>query len=289
MSTATRLTLLIALGGCGSAPPLPSIELICDGSDTLRLTIGTGGGGAIDPTHAVLWEHGSFLFVQGDCSYWVPQIGSRAQHYRTGTLNSADAAELAEAFEFGRWEALGLVGMWQPRYGDFDIGDYRYYDGQNLIVCTRGCGDESTPAAVMRMRDSYGSWIVRLNKSGHDIDGPLRITATDRYNWPAVTVPRATWPLDWALTDIAVPWEEVHAQPPMFGTSRLISNPKEVVALRAIWDEYLSGQHGELWEPAIPFEDPHSPQVKTFAVVMRDTTPFENERGLIEWPWEARR
>jgi hypothetical protein len=73
------------------------------------------------------------------------------------------------------------------------------------------------------------------------------------------------------------------------GESTLISDPDEAAGIRAIVDDFRSGAHGELLKyPPYPIRDeqsvssdPLAAPDHTYSIWIRDTTPLEDENGLI--------
>jgi len=260
---------------------------LCDGSDGLRFSAVVVAGN-VNPEQLVRWELGArFLFVQGNCKYWVsgPNVPTLFEHYHTGTLSDAERVALQDAFLWGHWEEDGLIGHWVRGAGEFDLSSVLFQSPEGEIVCDGGCGAESNPPEVFQIRDAVQPMVEQLWNSGQAYEGALRIQATVDRGALSGLEP-AIWPLDWSLSEIVIePEEEGYLQP---GMSTLVSDPDESLALRAMWDDYNSSMPSlsSLWKRlgALPVEDPRAPDI-LFGVVMRDTLPFEEDNGLVTLPW----
>jgi hypothetical protein len=263
--------------------PEPSPK-ICDGSDQRTLSVRTGVGGLVADGSMVLYENGdTFLQVTGQCRYW---IGGYV--VRTGQFSETEADEFGRDLFYGQWQSRCLVGSWHQD-AVFDVPNLIFSDGADPVAVT--CLDDSPiaglPEEIRSMRQAWNAWVPRLAQAAERVDGPVRIVALVGFQHFEPTIPVATWPLSWPLSSIAVDVDEdPNVVAPGRGESLLISDPAEVSAIRAIWDEYLSGAHGEWFKvPPVPFKD-RTPandagSEKLYRVFVRDTTPFEDERGLI--------
>lgn len=256
---------------------------LCDGSEGLRFSVVVISGNVL-PAELVRWELGArFLFIQGNCQYWVsgPETPSRWQHYHTGTLTELERTTVEDAFLWGQWQREELVGHWLRGQGEFDVPSKAFQSSEGEIICDGGCGAESNPAEVFQIRDAEQPMVDQLWNSSAPYSGALRVQATvDRGSLSRFEP--AIWPLTWSLSEIVVePEEEAYLQP---GMSTLVSDPEEASALRAIWDDYDATIPQWKSLGPIPFEDPQAPGV-VFAVVMRDTLPFEEDNGLVTLPW----
>ncbi len=260
---------------------------ICDGSAGLRFAMYLPTSvERVEPASYVLWENGArFLFVFGDCSYWVsgPDNPTRSERYRSGQLAQEDAQALAQTFHFGRWRDMALTGYWHPSPEDFDLPTTVFYDGVDIVVCSGGCNALGVRAEVHAMRDAEQGWIETLWTAGSSQDGPLRVVAVriadDDPTYDAV--PAASWPLATPLATLAFP--EADAIPQEAGHSLRV-DAVEAGALIGIWTEYLAGAHGELWRShaSIPlYDDAQGPRYRVF---IRDSIPLEDDLGLIDAP-----
>lgn len=120
------------------------------------------------------------------------------------------------------------------------------------------------------------SGLAACSASVSHVDGPLHLIAVEG---AIVLQTGATWPLAWPITDIVMTREEFGVLEPYQNT--LITDPNDAAALRAIWDEWLSGVHGTFWKAAmfIPFGD--LPPGQPYSVQMRDALPMEDAMGYI--------
>lgn len=264
----------------------PPVEL-CDGSSALRFAMYLPTSvERVEPVSYTLWENGArFLFVFGDCGYWVsgPNNPTRVDRYRAGQLTPADVEGLTASFFFGQWSARSLTGYWLPSPDDFDLPTTVFFDGQELVVCQGGCGALGVREEVHAMRDAEQGWIDALWSAGAPSDGALRVLAVRIAEGDPTfdAVPTALWPLGSSLAALA--FEDPEAVPMEPGQSARV-DAEQAPPLIAIWEEYLSGAHGELWRShgSIPFtEQEGGPRYRVF---LRDALPFEDAQGLVDAP-----
>jgi hypothetical protein len=244
---------------------------LCDGSQDLRLAWVHGGGGLI--AAEIQREIGFYyLYVRGDCHYWVvpfqrpPEIEVFETH--TGVLDEAAEAELAELVRYGEWD--GLAGHW-PEPGGADIPTTYVHDGEQMIVCDGICPE--APAPVVAIEEAGFSKFLELWQAGEALDdAPMRVLATPvSSDAPGEHVP---WTVDLALADIAVSPEVAMQQ----GVSTLIEDPETAVALRE-----FRAMHADGLADFFEFNVDVGPD-ESYALYLRDTVPFEDAQGLVPTP-----
>ncbi len=287
--------LLAGVGGCGRAPAptdagspdgggaacaaAASIPAVCDGSTDLRLLVTSMTQATrLNPGDRVLFENGSYILVDGQCHYWVMSAALEWAELRTGTLGPDEAASLFQDLHFGCWH--DLQGGYPAGPGTFDADDILFTDGTNRVLCEGGCGGASVPTVVAEMRDANRSWNQRLWQEGTAVGGDMRgvIYETDRpdpehYDWSA-------WPVtNMTIADIAVhtPLDVANLD---YGDGVLFTADTD--ALRQVRQEYTSGAHGP-WShyDFLPIVD--GTGTHYYELYVRDTSPFENARGLLDW------
>ena len=127
----------------------------------------------------------------------------------------------------------------------------------------------------------------RLAKAATSVDGPIRMVVVDD---PSLVsgLPVTQWP----LSSVTVSRDEAITLGPG-ERNVLITDPAQIAKVVRIWEEYRSGAHGTLAQTSpIPFRDvaagdagPSEAGVGSrghvYAVLIRDTIPLEDDRGLI--------
>jgi hypothetical protein len=234
---------------------------------------------------ALVQENGApFLFVRGDCRFWVNLASAR---YRTGDLREF-LPELSADLLLGQWRARGLTGKtWTPEEKVYDAPTLEFgFAGEDVSIWGIQPGGPPVPHAppeIPALVEAAFSWFQRLWAAGEPMEGPLRMYAVD--DMPYVPDGEiAKWPLDWPLSSIAVgPESDAFAK----HESTLIGSDAEVIRVRAMWDEFLTGEHGGgAVDPPYPVRDTPGATdggsaSKVYSVIFRDSLPFEDESGIV--------
>ena len=257
---------------CGASAP----QQLCNGSQDRRLSVVVAASpGSLGGDQIILYENGArFIHVQGDCRYWVSKGYGR---YHTGLLAESEV-ELKNALFYGQWSNKCLTKSWGPPEGLFHAATTMFSDGTDRVAISYAGPPAKIPGAppeVYSMWQAENAWVERLWAAGSAVQGPIRMLVIDD---PSVRGrPVVMWPLSWRLESVAVPVDQVSALGPGQGNV-LITDPSEVEKIVAIWEQFLSGQHGSLGQCCmIVFQDAS----KQYMVVIRDTIPLEDEMGRI--------
>ncbi len=284
---ATGALVLACTLGCG-AGDVPAdggtvdpdlVPVVCDGSEDLRLFItSVAPSDRVGPTQRLLYENGFYVQVDGRCRFWANNIDIDWAEVRTGTLDTEAAASLLTELRYSRWSHL--EGVYPPAPGVFDVGTVAFMDAAVRVVCVGNCGADVVPDEVKAMRDAFGPWAQRLWQSGTAADGDIRMEVfqSGLFGEPYDLIQASAWPFaSMDLHALAVPYED--AESVVYGDGiRLAGADADV--MRRLRREYMAGEHGPWWYGFIPIRDEAG---TLYEVYVRDSSPFENDRGLIDW------
>lgn len=275
-----------------------AVVKLCDGSQNRTLSVAVAVDlGRIGGQQILLMENGaSFLHVRGDCRYWVD--AATTGRYHTGVLGKLEE-DLAKDLFYGQWASKGLTRSWGPEPGVFDASPTLFSDGRDrlAISCTSDCPLEGAPAEIPAMWKAVAPWLQRLSDAGEPVTGPLRIVVFDGQTWgpaPYGPNPIPIWPLSWPLSSVAVSYDDSFNLGPG-DANVVITDADEVAKVVAIWSEYASGVHGSLAQTMPLFfhdapgrdvdggsaADAGVASTRLYAVLIRDTIPLEDEKGLV--------
>lgn len=268
----------------------PEPGVICDGSQGLRVAINQiDGGGGLDP-NPMLREIGDYyLYIGGDCKYWVlrPEHNPLVDDTHAGELSPEEEIEFARDFHYAKWSQL--KGAYSYALGETPVRHYS--DGVNTIVCQPDCSEgqvESRPPEVEGFEASTLAWLSRLKNASSPSTGPMRVAVYfDLYDLgEECTVP---WPFAWNPGEFAMDVGEDGV--PDAGNGVLMDDTDTVSTLREIrrhyreevpmYSEGLCEYNWLLGDGTLHF----SRGDERFMLVVRDAVPFEDERSTIPLPW----
>jgi hypothetical protein len=274
MTQRARIALLAAAlaAGCADEDTTPPDDepraRICDGSQDLRLGWFLTNAGGLLRTPFQIELGFSYLYVRGDCEYWVLHDGLESHH---GVLDEDQETALAELVHYDDWD--GLTQRW-PEPEAHDVALLVIDDGHSeyQIGCLGEC--PVAPEPVLEMRAAYRDQLELMWENGEPYTGPMRLLAAripDDLN-PNDVVP---WTVDLDLASVAVDWLDMEA----VGMSVRIEDPDTLAQLREFRDEHVDGleQFGDFYvevEPGVVYE-----------LYLRDAVPFEGDDGLIARYW----
>jgi hypothetical protein len=222
---------------------------------------------------AFLSENGHLiLIVRGDCTYVVSEGGSQEElrsgvlDLRHGVLDREAEEELADALSYDAWPRI--AGGWSSPGDDSSFWTSVVEDADYMIACHGGCEAPDTPPEVIRLDDLYHPLIRDLWSRGERGDGPLRIKLVRDFTG---IVPAVDWPLDIPLSSLILEYEEADSV-----VSTLVEGER-AAALRAIWQPYLDGEHGD-WDGYVGINDPPREPVRLY---LREVLPFEDATGRV--------
>lgn len=187
---------------------------------------------------------------------------------RSGVLDADTAADLGARLHFGAWP--DLAGTWSdPRGGVFDAPVLIFDDSTAAVVCLDLCDHPDVPAAVKAMRDELSVVTKELWERGSPVASSVRAIAVR--NDPASHVPWVDWPLTRPISDF------VRSGSIEYGEGVLEEDTTSVQALEELRASFLRGDHGQFFWNMLPVESDGA----YYRLYLRDTLPFEDERGLV--------
>jgi hypothetical protein len=248
----------------------PTTERICDGSQDLRLAWFLSFGGGVVRTDFQFEVGFYYLYVRGDCQYWVVPYRDGDPMWietHTGVLDEAQESGLIELLHYGDWD--DLLGVWdEPEV--WDAGVMRVHDGhsESGIGCVHEC--PGAPQAVHDMRNAFKAQLQHWWDVGEPSTGAMRVLAVATPEGENTTDP-VPWTVDLDLAPLAVTYEESVCR----GMSKLVDDPATAAALRE-----FRAEHAEALQEFTDFYVEVEPGV-VYELYLRDALPFENEYGLI--------
>jgi hypothetical protein len=263
--------------GCADVDTVPLDEelreSVCDGSQDLRLAwfLSNAGGQLRTPFQVELGF--SYLYVRGDCHYWVSTSGFESHH---GVLDADQETALAELVHYDDWE--GLTQLWEdPGWDDVPLMVVDDGHGEFSIGCLGEC--PVAPEPVRDMQAAYRDELESMAEVGERSTGPMRLLAArvpdgDPVPDPMFVVP---WTVDLDLASVAVDMIDMEYA----GMSALVDDPTTLAQLHAFSDE-----HADALEQFSDFYVEVEPGV-VYELYLRDAVPFEGEDGLIPRFWTA--
>ncbi|WAS95628.1 hypothetical protein [Nannocystis punicea] len=288
-----------ASSGAGPTTGEAQWRRICDGSQELRLAARRLTGRFELITSIGVELGASYLYVRGDCRYWVasesrpelPGMFDRVnwQVTRTGVLTPELEQELSQSLLFDRWsERAG-------DYGDNDEGaaNYFYSDGEASVRCGHDCsGGQDPPPELAGLNDVAAAWFESLWDAGEpmapadpvtvdliapEVEGDLPVTET----WTCA-VP---WPFD--LDPASISHDGKTVIEPV--ATRPIHDPELAAELRALRDALFVAPVLEACDPLagggpLAYYLPSAPTLPLLLWI-RDRVPLEAELGGITLPW----
>jgi hypothetical protein len=238
--------------------------------------------GAIDSGPYLLYENGAaFLFLRGDCRYWVLAELVLAGTFafgetREGVLEPGAEAQLHDDLRYDDWpDQVGIYGT-PPGEGG---GPSMLSDLTHEIGCYYdGCQSNPNPsaAAVGALFSAAWDWASRLHQQGSPLTGPVRALAVEgAFSHPGYAGQILPWTVGVSLSSLVLDPRVTGVGP---GRGRLVAQPDAEV-LREWRNNQLAGSYHPASDgPFIAVSDNGGP---FFALYVRDALPFEGENGLV--------
>lgn len=261
--------------GCTTEDTAPVDEpraFLCDGSQDLRLAWFLSNAGGLLRTPFQIELGFSYLYVRGDCQYWVLTAGLESHH---GVLDDEQETALAELVRYEDWD--GLTQIWpDPGWDDVPLMVVDDGHGEFSIGCLGEC--PVAPEPVQDMRAAYRDELERMWDAGEPSMGPMRLLAAQVPDGDSpdsmFVVP---WTVDLDLATVAVEMQDMEE----VGMSALIDDPLTLAQLYEFRDEHVDAleQFTDFYvevEPGVIYE-----------LYLRDAVPFEGADGLIPRFWHA--
>jgi hypothetical protein len=281
-SLGTLLLVGATLAACGDAgglvgggSPTTSALRICDGSAGVRLAARVGGGGPVGLGRYMRSENGfEFLLVTGTCEAWV--LPDDAQPLRHLMLTPAQETALVTDLRVARWSALAM--RTPPGGGCSDAGSLTCRFDQ-VHYESPGCGVDPTDEFAL-VDGAFEAKLQELAAAGAPADGDARYLVIEGEGSPAADVyykNPVTWPLGVAPSTVAVPQDQIFAQPTTGRSLR--ASGDDARTLRALRADFLAGRIGNvMYEDYIPILTADGAYYELY---VRDASPFEGADGLI--------
>jgi hypothetical protein len=190
------LPLWLALA-CGSEAAEPKDYVLCDGSDEVRLSLGTAGG-FVSEIELFTRESSVFLRVTGKCEFLVtPKEG---RDLLRGVLSAEQAQQLATALQLSELDTL--------RYS----GGQNCLDGATSAISTAhgsaGCScacDESAPSAVREALGATAAAYDLARSVGTPLLGAMEVITLEE----DVQGATASWPFGFSIREIVITPEQL--------------------------------------------------------------------------------
>jgi hypothetical protein len=224
----------------------------------------------------VVVENGvTFLFVRGDCRYWLFGVGTRDvnQATREGVLDPSQEAWLHDRLAFDQWPQL--AGTYGKRPLDPILPDV-LSDGSNAIrcyaVCALGEADHIRPFFT-----AIESFLPELYSQAANLRGPVRVMVTDlSQTFPRWTYERVAWSLAIPMSSASIP---SNGPVPGRGHGFRVDEPADIDTLRAWRAEQLAQTYHPTWVGGfIPVADQGGP---LHGLYVRDVLSIENDDGIV--------
>lgn len=242
-----------------------SIAALCDGSDSIRLAAMQLSGGKGEAPYSRLREDNGthFIYVTGTCRFFVfGEIEGAVDRVYEGQLSQADEQQLATDFAYSAWP----TAHWQRLVEDGDTSQVIFFDGLGAFQCDASC--DGNPAFATT-RHAFRTWVPHLQELGTPITAPVRIA----YRLSDADDDALPWPLDQPIQSLDYdprgPYER--------GTGALVDDLDDAAALWSLPErsgDVDDDEHGL----AVVSDDAY------FDYEIRDTTPLEDDRGLVLVP-----
>ena len=229
-----------------------------------------------------------FLYVRGDCRYWVvdsfPETLTDWKVARTGVLTPEREEQLSRALLFDRWSEL--AGFYA---GPGNPGGYerQYSDGTSTIRCELNCSSEvDAPQLLKDLNPVANQWFAALWAEGE----PLAATAPVRVDIFRVELPEPPDAcfIEWPFSLPPAPLSR-DMNTPQPWSSRLVEDEAMASQLRALRQHYITddlppGQCNPVIKNGpMAFFEPAAPNV-VYTLWMRDAVPLESPGSGIPLP-----
>ncbi|MCA9593624.1 MAG: hypothetical protein KC776_09950 [Myxococcales bacterium] len=198
------LLVAIAITGCGGQSTDSSggggttqSQPLCDGSETLRFVLYSGGG-YVEQEYGFTNPYGySLLAITGQCEAYVSQSYMMGVRHLTLTKERAETvAQEVRRASIAAWSSHQDMSC--P-----DAGGNFISDGQSLASCSCGC-DPDAPAGLSDALEKAYQWHDTLWAEGSPLTGPVAVAAAPDSS-PAPGVTAVPWSLSWPITDLPTP------------------------------------------------------------------------------------
>jgi hypothetical protein len=193
------LSLLLFVTACEAESQAAEYTL-CDGSEEVRLSIGTGGG-FVAEQELFTRETSPFLRVTGKCTFLVtPQEG---RDWLTGTLSAEQAEALTQTLRLSELDALRYQS---PENGCPDGPTSTISTADGFVSCTCSCGESAPAAATVALKEMTTAYDL-TRAAGTPLRGPVEVIAVERE--ADLAVQPSAWPFAFPITEIAISLQQL--------------------------------------------------------------------------------
>lgn len=271
---------------------------ICDGSQELRLAVRVNGNEFVQTT-SIAHELGtSYLYVRGDCRYWVASRSRPSQPSqfhaenwqltRTGVLTPELEQALSLSLLYDRWPAVA------GDYGSLDEGasNYLYSDGEASLRCSHDCSwGVDPPLEFAGVNEAARGWFESLWDAGEPMAAsePVAIeliAPVVESDLPVTETWTCAVPWPFALDPASISHDgQTHVGPI---ASRPIVDPALAAELRALRDAQFADEPPDACNPLLISDSwvfflPSAPNLPLLMWI-RDRLPLEAEDGGVPLP-----
>jgi hypothetical protein len=264
--------------------------VLCDGSPGITFAAVLVPGGFLDPGTLMMGENGSsFLIVDGTCQLYSQN--SRLSRVVTDSLSDADLQRLREDFRLDSWP--NPTRYYEPTTTVADGPTFYFALGRSPLaercVPWRDAECKSTTniapnGDAAALQQQLLAAVTRFDESWPTASGDVRyLLVSDEGNDSGV---RWSDPAGWPLGDpeaVALDQQAFAMYRP--GMSQRAAGA-DGAALREVWRQFIelevSGRDPN-YPPGVSNWIPIRVANTRYQLVLRDSLPFENAQGLVEY------
>jgi hypothetical protein len=181
---------LPADAGTDADTPPEGRGALCDGSEDMRLGY-TSEGGQLEVTSELTNPYGhAFLFIDGECNYYVSS-GDR-QGLLVGTLTPAQRDDLEREIE---WDVIEELAAEVDEESCPDAGEVSIWAPDNKVACTCGCEENAVGERKAAALQHISDLMTTLMSEGDPVTTPMLAIASPSDVNAVINV----WSLDRAI------------------------------------------------------------------------------------------
>jgi hypothetical protein len=269
---APLVPVLLGAIACGCGADSEISKPLCDPSQPSAGRVAVemrDNPGRVARGQAVMYDNGAhYIFVDGQCNYWVNHPNQVWDETRSGVLDVETAARLGESLHFGAWS--DLRGTWSGDGGVFDAPVLIFDDAMSAVICADLCDGPGVAGAVKAMRDAFPVVAQELWDRGSPAASGVRAIAVA--GQPGPGIPFVDWPLARPIADFVRSGQSIGV-----GEGTLEADVASARSLQELRASFLRGDHGAFVWNMLPVMSDGA----YYQLYLRDALPFENELGLV--------
>ncbi len=267
-------------GGTSSSSSGEPLRKICDGTSGIRLAYQQLPKGSLGMGQALLFQNGRYLFVDGQCHYWV--FGTKDlqpfwQETRSGTLTEAQEEALGAALDYPHWSSATAFqsGCDMPE-------EWLWGDGVFRVVAGACHSPSMGPyEELLAEAKAARGWIDTLWTSGAPVGGPVRLRVVRQPADVPNNRPKVSWPLQIDIESVAIDLAtdiNLSLEDPGY----LVDADPGISVLRSYREQLLAGSLSEFVGQELIISIEANGAV--YNLFFRDTVPYEDDQGLLRSP-----